>query len=120
MNVYTWTIGASHTPAAFLAVAGTALPFDLTDTLASLFFGFAFGPELARLLARMRARMDVSWEAVEAPASRLTAARSGARAPSARGAAPVARRRCSPGTLRLGASASGPRARVAERPSSPS
>jgi energy-coupling factor transport system substrate-specific component len=67
MNVYTWTIGASHTPAAFLAIAGTALPFDLTDTLASIFFGFAFGPELARLLARMRARMDVSWEAVEAP-----------------------------------------------------
>ena len=25
MNVYTWTLGASHTPAAFLAVAGTAL-----------------------------------------------------------------------------------------------
>ena len=65
MNVYTWTIGASHTPAALLAVAGTALPFDLTDTIASLLFGFAFGPELARLLARVRARMDISWEDVE-------------------------------------------------------
>jgi energy-coupling factor transport system substrate-specific component len=62
MNLYTWTLGASHTPAAFLAVAVTALPFDLTDAVASFFFGFAFGPELARLLARMRARMDVSWE----------------------------------------------------------
>jgi energy-coupling factor transport system substrate-specific component len=68
MNVYTWTIGASHTPAAFLATAATALPFDLTDTIASLLFGLAFGPELARLLARMRARMDVSWEALETPA----------------------------------------------------
>lgn len=67
MNVYTWTIGASHTPAAFLAVAGTALPFDLTDTAASFLFGLAFGPELARLLARMRVRMDVSWEPVRAP-----------------------------------------------------
>jgi energy-coupling factor transport system substrate-specific component len=62
MNVYQWTLGASHTPAAFLAIAGTGLPFDLTDTIASFVFGFAFGPELARLLARMRAKMDVSWE----------------------------------------------------------
>jgi energy-coupling factor transport system substrate-specific component len=67
MNLYTWTIGASHTPAAFLATAGTALPFDVTDTVASFFFGLAFGPELARLLARMRARMDVSWEVAQPP-----------------------------------------------------
>jgi hypothetical protein len=63
MNVYTWTIGASHTPAAFLAIAGgTALPFDLVDAGASFFFGLAFAPELARVLARIRARMDVHWE----------------------------------------------------------
>src|SRR6202035_3990503 len=29
MNVYQWTIGASHTPAAFLALAGSSLPFDI-------------------------------------------------------------------------------------------
>jgi hypothetical protein len=69
MNVYTWTIGASHTPAALLAAAGAALPFDLTDTIASLLFGLAFAPELARLLARMRARMDVSWEGAGAAGS---------------------------------------------------
>ncbi|HEX4482288.1 MAG TPA: prenyltransferase/squalene oxidase repeat-containing protein [Solirubrobacteraceae bacterium] len=62
MDLYTWTLGASHTPAAYLAIAATALPFDLTDTIASFFFGLAFGPELARLLARMRARMHVSWQ----------------------------------------------------------
>jgi energy-coupling factor transport system substrate-specific component len=55
MNVYTWTIGASHTPAALLTVAGTGLPFDLTDTVASFLFGLAFAPELARLLADARA-----------------------------------------------------------------
>jgi energy-coupling factor transport system substrate-specific component len=66
MNVYQWTIGASHSPAAFLALAGTGLPFDLADTVASFLFGLAFAPELARLLARARARMDVSWEAVGA------------------------------------------------------
>jgi energy-coupling factor transport system substrate-specific component len=68
MNVYQWTIGASHTPAALLAVAGTGLPFDLADTVASFLFGLAFAPELARLLARARARMDVSWEALDANA----------------------------------------------------
>jgi energy-coupling factor transport system substrate-specific component len=62
MNVYTWTLGAAHTPAAFLLIAGQALPFDITDTVASFMFGFAFGPELARLLGRMRARMTIEWE----------------------------------------------------------
>jgi energy-coupling factor transport system substrate-specific component len=63
MNVYEWTLGASHTPAAFLLVASKGLPFDVTDALASFLFGLAFGPELARLLARVRVRMTVTWEA---------------------------------------------------------
>ncbi len=62
MNVYTWTLGATHTPAAFLLVAGSALPFDLTDVIASFLFGLAFAPELARVLARVRSRMDIRWE----------------------------------------------------------
>jgi len=61
MNLYTWTLGASHTPAAFLAVAGQAITYDVTDTVASFLFGLAFAPELARVLARMRVRMDVTW-----------------------------------------------------------
>jgi energy-coupling factor transport system substrate-specific component len=68
MNVYTWTLGASHTPAAFLAVAGQAVSYDVTDTVASFLFGLAFAPELARVLARMRVRMAVTWH--EAPAAR--------------------------------------------------
>jgi energy-coupling factor transport system substrate-specific component len=69
MNLYTFTLAGAHTPAAFLAIAGTALPFDVTDMLATLLFALAFGPELARLLARTRERMTVSWEsaAPEAP-----------------------------------------------------
>ena len=66
MNLYTWTLGASHTPAALVAVASVALPFDVTDAVASFLFGLAFGPELARLLGRMRARMDVRWESAGA------------------------------------------------------
>jgi prenyltransferase beta subunit len=67
MNVYTWTLGASHTPAAFFLTAGQALPYDITDTVASFLFGFAFGPELARLLGRVRARMTVEWKPVRPP-----------------------------------------------------
>jgi energy-coupling factor transport system substrate-specific component len=62
MNLYTWTIGASHTPAAFVLIAGGALPFDVTDVIATLLFALAFGPELARLLGRTRERMTVTWE----------------------------------------------------------
>ncbi len=74
MDVYTWSIGAVHTPAAYLAIAGgTALPFDLVDAVASFGFGLAFAPELARVLARMRARMDVRWEAAGAGGPALLA-----------------------------------------------
>jgi uncharacterized membrane protein len=62
MNVYTWTLSGSHTPAAFFLTAGQALPYDITDAVASFLFGLAFAPELARLLGRMRARMDIRWE----------------------------------------------------------
>jgi energy-coupling factor transport system substrate-specific component len=79
MNLYTWTIGASHTPAALLVVAGAGLPFDLTDMVASFLFGLAFGPELARLLARMRARMDIQWDpATPKPVSSSRAPANGA------------------------------------------
>jgi energy-coupling factor transport system substrate-specific component len=85
MNVYTWTIGAAHTPAALLATAGAALPFDITDTVASFLFGLAFGPELARLLGRMRARMTIRWEPAHPPADPLgqRSVRRSARPPTA-------------------------------------
>jgi energy-coupling factor transport system substrate-specific component len=68
MNLYTWTLGATHTPAAFVLVAGTGLPFDATDTVASFLFGLAFAPELAGMLARTRMRMQVTWSPVPANA----------------------------------------------------
>jgi energy-coupling factor transport system substrate-specific component len=97
MNVYTWTLGAAHTPAAFLLIAGQALPFDVTDTVASFLFGFAFGPELARLLGRMRARMTVEWEPAHPPVAKPLAVlvfvcvgiAATALPPRARGASPL-------------------------------
>jgi squalene-hopene cyclase-like protein/prenyltransferase/squalene oxidase-like repeat protein len=82
MNVYTWTLGATHTPAAFLLVAGAALPFDVTDVVASFLFGLAFAPELARVLARVRSRMDIRWEPARPPAG-ATAAGGGGGVPLA-------------------------------------
>ena len=81
MNLYTWTLGASHTPGAFVLIAGTALPFDVTDVAASFLFALAFAPELARLLARVRARMHVDWELDEhAPHTGLPPTQPGERA----------------------------------------
>jgi prenyltransferase/squalene oxidase-like repeat protein len=88
MNVYTWTVGASHTPAAFVAIAGTALPFDLTDVVASVLFGLAFAPELARLLGRVRVRMQVQWQPA-APSQAVTSAARRATAPSERAIPPL-------------------------------
>jgi energy-coupling factor transport system substrate-specific component len=61
MDLYTFAIGANHTPAALLAVVGAGLPFDLTDTVSTFLFALALGPELARVLIRVRARMDLQW-----------------------------------------------------------
>ncbi len=72
MNVYTFTLGATHTPAAFLLIAGAALPFDVTDVVASFLFGLAFAPELARVLERVRSRMDVKWEPARPPVGAAT------------------------------------------------
>ncbi len=66
MNLYEWSLGAAHTPAALLVTVGKGLPFDVVDVVATLLFGLAFGPELARLLARVRARISVEWAPVEA------------------------------------------------------
>jgi energy-coupling factor transport system substrate-specific component len=103
MNVYTWTLGASHTPAALLAVAGQAISYDLTDTIASFLFGLAFAPELARVLARMRVRMDVTWEPMPG-APRPTVERGRGRGVHALGAASLVVAPVIAATLLLGGS----------------
>ncbi len=73
MNVYEWTIGASHTLSALALTIGKGVPFDVTDVVTSFAFALAFGPELARLLGRMRERMSVTWEGARAPLAMLAA-----------------------------------------------
>jgi energy-coupling factor transport system substrate-specific component len=74
MDLYTWTLGAAHTPAAFLIVAGQGLPYDVTGVIASFLFGLAFAPELARVLRRVRVRMDVTWTPPTSDSKALIAA----------------------------------------------
>ena len=57
--MYTWTLGATR-PRSSLLITSPGLPFDLLDAGASFRFGCVFAPELARVLARMRARIDVA------------------------------------------------------------
>ncbi len=70
MNAYTWTLGGVYTEPALLARAVEGLPYDITDVVASFLFALAFGRELARLLARVRARMEVTWSPVGTGAPR--------------------------------------------------
>jgi energy-coupling factor transport system substrate-specific component len=71
MDLYTWTLGAVHTPAAFLAVAAQGLPYDIAGVVSTFLFGLAFAPELAQVLARTRRRMDVSWAPAPLAAARV-------------------------------------------------
>lgn len=61
MNLYVFSLGGIYTPAAYLARVAEGLPFDLTDVISTFLFGLAFAPELAQLLARVRARLHVEW-----------------------------------------------------------
>jgi energy-coupling factor transport system substrate-specific component len=102
MDLYTWTLGAAHTPAAFVIVAGQALPYDVTGVVSSFLFGLAFAPELARVLRRVRVRMDVTWTPLaqlDGAAADASAARNGARATVSQ---------CSRSSARMSASGSGP------------
>ena len=105
LDLYTWTGTGNHTLAAFGVVLGSAAAFDITHVVASFVFGLAFGATLLRMLMRVRARMEVSWQrAQRAGAARWprSAPASPPRSAGARGAAAAlagaraARRRAQP------------------------
>lgn len=73
LDLYTWIGTGAHTPAGFAVVLGSALPFDVTHVIASFAFGLAFGGTLLRMLLRLRARMNVTWEAPGAAGAGLLA-----------------------------------------------
>jgi energy-coupling factor transport system substrate-specific component len=70
LDLYTWTGAGNHTLAAFGVVLGSALVFDLTHVIASFAFGLAFGAALLRMLLRVRSRLQVTWDPVQAAPDR--------------------------------------------------
>lgn len=62
MNLHQWiNYSGDHSPAKLGATFATAAPFDLAHAAGNVVFCLAFGPTLARALARFRTRFDVVW-----------------------------------------------------------
>src|SRR5271166_6795302 len=67
IDLYSWSLGPTHTLAAYGAWVASALAFDMTHVVASFLFGLTFGPALLRMLVRARTRLEIVWEPVPAP-----------------------------------------------------
>jgi hypothetical protein len=67
MDLHVWTLGAEQTPAAYVAVAGTSLSFNLAHALGNLGLCLVIGPPLVRALRRYRERSEVRWASAPDP-----------------------------------------------------
>jgi energy-coupling factor transport system substrate-specific component len=66
MDLSTWTTFAGqHTPAEYLVISGTSLPWNLAHAAGNIAFYLAFGPALVTALQRFRSRLNVRWLTVE-------------------------------------------------------
>jgi energy-coupling factor transport system substrate-specific component len=75
LDLYTWTGAGEHSMTAFGVVLGSAAVFDVTHVVASFAFALVFGGVLLRMLLRVRARLEVTWEpAPRAPAGEVPGA----------------------------------------------
>jgi energy-coupling factor transport system substrate-specific component len=61
IDLYTWTGTGARSLAGYGVVVAQAFTFSATHVVASFAFGLAFGPALARMLLRVRARLEVRW-----------------------------------------------------------
>ncbi len=66
IDLYSWSMGATHTLSAYGAWVASALAFDMTHVVASFLFGLTFGPALLRMLVRARTRMEIAWQPLPA------------------------------------------------------
>jgi energy-coupling factor transport system substrate-specific component len=72
MNVSTWvTFTGDRSLAAYGAISGAALPFDVAHAAANVAFALAFGPGLLRALQRFRRRFEVTWRPAAAASAAL-------------------------------------------------
>jgi prenyltransferase beta subunit len=91
IDLYSWSVGGTHTFAAYGAWVASALSFDITHVIASFLFGLTFGPALMRMLVRARTRLEISWEPLPAAPILILAVLLGGAGLLAGGAAPRAR-----------------------------
>jgi energy-coupling factor transport system substrate-specific component len=54
-----------HSLDRYLAISGTALPFNVAHAVGNIAFCLAFGPALVRALERFRARLHITWIPLE-------------------------------------------------------
>ncbi len=62
IDLYTLIGTGAVSFAGYTVVAAQAFTFSATHVVASFAFGLAFGPALARMLLRVRARLEVRWQ----------------------------------------------------------
>ncbi len=72
LDFSTWvTFTGEHTLGQYLAISGTALPFNLAHAIGNVVFFLAFGPGLIAAVQRCRTRFAVVWQ--RAPGAALPA-----------------------------------------------
>jgi energy-coupling factor transport system substrate-specific component len=74
LDFSTWTqFTGEHTLGQYLAISGTALPFNVAHVVGNVVFALAFGPAFVRALKRFRARFEVRWQPLAAAATTTSA-----------------------------------------------
>jgi len=90
LDLYQWTLSATHNLASYLAVSGSSFPYNLAHAVGNFVFALAIGPAFVRALRRYRRRFEVRWEqpaALAAVLAALLAAAAAAAPPRAQAAA---------------------------------
>lgn len=63
LDLYQWTLSATHSLASYAAVSGTSFPYNLAHAVGNFVFALAIGPAFVRALHRYRRRFEVRWDA---------------------------------------------------------
>jgi squalene-hopene cyclase-like protein/prenyltransferase/squalene oxidase-like repeat protein len=62
LDLYQWTLSATHNLSSYLAVSGSSFPYNLAHAVGNFVFALAIGPAFVRALRRYRRRFEVRWE----------------------------------------------------------
>jgi energy-coupling factor transport system substrate-specific component len=62
MDLFQWTLGEPHTPAAYAAVSARSLGFNIAHVVGNVVFCLLIGPAFVRALRRYQRRFEVDWK----------------------------------------------------------